>query len=119
MLNARPETLAAVDDLLVGKPVAEPQGGGPKLLTMKHAAAFLGISRATLYRLIQRGHIGTFELLPGTHRIRREDLEQFVEGRGGGASNGRPRRTRTKRQVTHDAASKTFRKDLGDANTEK
>ena len=77
-MSAGPEVLAAVDDLLVGKPVAEPQGGGPKLLTMKQAAALLGVSRATIYRLIQRGDLARFELLPGTFRIRRDAIEAFL-----------------------------------------
>ena len=119
LLGARPETLAAVDNLLMGKPEPGAKVSGTKLMTKKEAAAFLGISRATVYRLIARGQIKTFELLPGTHRIRRDDLERFVEGRGGGASNGRPRRTQPQRQMEPNEASETFRKDLHDDNNQK
>jgi excisionase family DNA binding protein len=53
---------------------------GAQLLTMRRGAEFLGVSRATLWRLIHAGRIPTMELTPGTRRLRRADLEAFVDG---------------------------------------
>ena len=48
---------------------------------MGEAATFLGVSRTTLWRMIQVGRIEKVEILPGSHRVRREDLERFVDDR--------------------------------------
>ena len=53
---------------------------GPLLLNMGQAAAFLGVSRTTLWRLIQDGRLPKVELRRDSFRIRREDLEALVEG---------------------------------------
>lgn len=53
---------------------------GPLLLGMGAAAKYLGVSRATLWRMIQVGRIEKVELLPGSYRVRRRDLEEWVKG---------------------------------------
>lgn len=52
---------------------------GPLLLGMGEAAKFLGISRPTLWRMIQAGRLERVELMPGSYRIRRSDLEALAE----------------------------------------
>lgn len=50
----------------------------PELMTVKEAAAYLRISRPTLYALMNRGELRWVEL-PGVRgrRFRREDLDQL------------------------------------------
>ena len=57
---------------------------GPLLLGMGSAAQLLGVSRATLWRLIRGGKIDKVEVRSGSFRIRRSDIEAFAEK--GGAS---------------------------------
>ena len=54
---------------------------GPLLMGMGEAAQFLGISRPTLWRMIQAKRIEKVELFPGSHRVRRLDLEAIALGR--------------------------------------
>ena len=53
----------------------------PLLLGMGPAAKFLGVSRGTLYRMIQAGKLKRVEILPGSSRVRREDIEAIVDGK--------------------------------------
>ncbi len=55
---------------------------GPLLMSMGAAAAFLGVSRGTLWRMIDAGRLEKVELFHNSNRIRREDLEAIVEKRG-------------------------------------
>ena len=66
---------------LRGEAVVPSHKRGPLLMGMGEAAAFLGVSRTTLWRMIQVGRIEKVEILPGSHRVRREDLERFVDDR--------------------------------------
>ena len=50
----------------------------PLLLGMGEAAKYLGVSRPTLWRMIQAGRLEKVELFPGSHRIRRMDLEEMA-----------------------------------------
>ena len=62
---------------------------GPDL-GMGEAAKLLGVSRATLWRILQAGTIKKVELFHGSFRIRREDLERLAEGKFGTvAANGK------------------------------
>ena len=56
---------------------------GPLLLGMSAAAKLLGISRATLWRILRAGTIVKIELFPGSYRVRREDLEALAAGKFG------------------------------------
>lgn len=69
---------------------------GPVLFGMGAAAAFLGVSRPTLWRVLQEGKIQRVELFPGSYRVRREDLEALADGKFGMSEHrskrGRPRK---------------------------
>ncbi len=64
-------------ELVAADAAARPMKG-PLLLGMGAAAALLGVSRPTLWRMIQAGRLEKVEILPGSHRIRRVDLEGIV-----------------------------------------
>jgi excisionase family DNA binding protein len=77
-LQATPAQQAAIDRILDGKlPVAST---GPLLMSMGPAAKFLGVSRTTLWRMIQAGWLTKIEVLPGSFRVRRADLEVLADG---------------------------------------
>jgi len=52
---------------------------GPLVLGMGAAAKYLGVSRPTLWRMIQAGRLEKVQLFPGSHRIRRADLERICD----------------------------------------
>lgn len=83
ILQAPPAVQTQIDRLLNGE--AEPQKAqpsGPLLLGMSAAAKHLGVSRATLWRMCQAKRLEKVEVLPGSYRIRRADLEALVGERG-------------------------------------
>lgn len=58
--------------------VVGPVPGGPILLSVKDAAEHLGVSRATLYQLVNSGELESVEI--GSRRlVSREALMRFVE----------------------------------------
>ena len=75
-LQATPEQQAAIDRILDGKmePPAPPMTG-PLLLGMGDGAKLLGVSRATFWRMIKAGRLAKVEVLPGSFRVRRADVE--------------------------------------------
>lgn len=76
VLSATEEQKAAALQLLRGEkvePAAQPVTG-PLVLGMGAAAKFLGVSRATLWRIVQAGRLERVELYSGSYRLRREDL---------------------------------------------
>ena len=85
-LQATPDQQAAIDRILDGKaePEAKPRTG-PLLLGMGPAAKFLGVSRGTLYRMLQIGRLERVEILPGSFRVRREDIESIVQRKAAAA----------------------------------
>jgi excisionase family DNA binding protein len=52
---------------------------GPLLIAMGKAAELLGVSRVTLWRMVKQGRIPKLEILPGSYRIRRTDLEEYLQ----------------------------------------
>lgn len=54
------------------------------LIRPKPSAQLLGVSIATLWRLIKRGHIKTQKLTERTTTIRAGDLRAFMAGKMGG-----------------------------------
>ena len=78
-LQATPEQQVAIDRILDGRsaPETKPRTG-PLLMGMGAAAGFLGVSRGTLWRMIRAGKLEKVEVLSGSFRMRREDLEAFV-----------------------------------------
>ena len=97
-LTAPDERKAAALRSLRGE-VPEPpekKSQGPLLLGMGAGAKFLGVSRATLWRILQAGRLEKVELFPGSFRVRRNDLESLAEGvfgfTGTKSRRGRPRK---------------------------
>jgi excisionase family DNA binding protein len=78
-LQADPEKQAQIDDILEGRAQAPFQSStGPLLYGMSAAAKVLGVSRATLWRILRSGRLPKIEVLPGSFRVRRADLEVFA-----------------------------------------
>lgn len=77
-LQATPEQQAAIDRVLDGI-LSVPKREGPLLLGMGAAAKRLGVSRATLWRMIQAQKVEKVELLPGSFRVRTADIEGIAE----------------------------------------
>ncbi len=83
---------------------------GPLLLGMGASAKFLGVSRATLWRILQAGTIQKVELFRGSYRIRREDLEDLAAGKFGtvvasGNSEATSTNSRLSKRIAASAAS--------------
>ena len=54
----------------------------PLLMAVGKAAAYLGVSRQTLWRMACEGRIDKVEIRRGSYRIRKADLDGFVAGGG-------------------------------------
>jgi excisionase family DNA binding protein len=67
-------------DILQGKEVRMALSG-PLLLTMGEATDLLGVSRATLWRMIGAGVLEKVEIYPGSYRLRVSDILELVEKR--------------------------------------
>ena len=81
ILQASPEQLTAIDRVLSGTTEpAQPERRGPFLLKMGTAATLLGVSRPTLWRMLQAGRLARVEVLPSTYRVRREEVEALAFG---------------------------------------
>jgi len=75
-LQATPEQQAIIDRVLEGKMAVAPEPPkGPLLLGMGAGAKLLGVSRATFWRMIKAGRLTKVEVLPGSFRVRRSDIE--------------------------------------------
>jgi transcriptional regulator of acetoin/glycerol metabolism len=65
-LQADAGAQARIDEILEGKaPMIAERSTGPLLFGMSAAAKFLGVSRATLWRILQTGRLNKIEVLPG------------------------------------------------------
>ncbi len=75
-LQAPPNVQAEIDRVLEGKPpTSQPDvPTAPLLLGMSAAAKFLGVSRATLWRICRAGRLKKVEILPGSFRLNRADI---------------------------------------------
>jgi Helix-turn-helix domain len=81
LFAASPEQMHAIDRILEARIQEKPPTtSGPLLLGMSAAAKFLGVSRVTLWRMIKGRLLQKIEILPGTFRIRRADLEAIANG---------------------------------------
>ena len=81
-LQATPEQQVAIDRILSGETLFSPRAPeGPLLCGMSAAARYLGVSRATLWRMTKAGVLQKVEVLPGSYRVRRADLLAIAAGR--------------------------------------
>ena len=85
VLAATPDQKERAIKVLRGEVPEQPakQVTGPLLLGMGAASRFLGVSRSTLWRILQAGTIQKVELFPGSYRVRREDLIKLAQGEFG------------------------------------
>ena len=80
LFTASLEQLDAIDGILEGKiQKTATATAGPLLMGMTASAKFLGVSRVTLWRMINKGRLKKIELYPGSFRLRRCDLEAIVD----------------------------------------
>ncbi len=83
LATASAERQAVALKVLKGEvdPVRRPSTG-PMLMQMGQAAALLGVSRPTLWRMMKAGALEKVEIYHGAFRVRRADVEAIAE-RGG------------------------------------
>lgn len=83
ILQAPAEVQEKIDCLIEGRiPVPHPEpAAGPLLMGSSAAARFMGISRATLWRMVKAGRLTKVEILPGSFRLRRADLLALAKGK--------------------------------------
>jgi len=83
LFTASPETLTTIDEILESGAVKKQstEATSPLLLGMSASAKFLGVGRVTLWRMIKKGKLQKIEILPGSFRLRRADLEALAAGR--------------------------------------
>lgn len=74
--EAKSRALAILNGQEVPEPVA-----GPLLLSMGEAASLLGVSRATLWRMLRAGRLERVEIYSGAFRLRRSDILAIVKGK--------------------------------------
>jgi excisionase family DNA binding protein len=61
------------------KPVKVPNS--PEWMTVADVAEMLRFSRKRIYRMIQQDQLPAYRFPGGDYRIRRRDLEEWIEGR--------------------------------------
>jgi predicted DNA-binding transcriptional regulator AlpA len=81
LFAASPEQMQAIDGILEsGIQEKQMTTSGPLLMGMTASAKLLGVSRATLWRMIKGKSLQKIEVLPGSFRLRRSDLEAVAAG---------------------------------------
>ncbi len=81
LFAASPKQLQVIDGILESGIQENPKPtAGPLLMGMTASANLLGVSRATLWRMIKGGLLQKIEVLPGSFRLRRADLEAIATG---------------------------------------
>lgn len=80
ILSASPEIQTEIDRVLEGKQPLE-TNKSPILIGMKKASEILGVSRTTLWRMVNKGIFEKVEILPGSYRLRYADIVAFVNSK--------------------------------------
>jgi hypothetical protein len=92
LLTPNPAQLAAIGRVLDGKAEeSRPAPTGPLLMMMGDAAKLMGVSGATLWRVMKVGRLEGVEILPGSTRVRRADVEAIAAGLQAKREGNRPR----------------------------
>ncbi len=78
LLSATPDQLATIDGVLDGKPIQEMTS--VKLFTLSGAARKLGVSRATVWRMVTGGSIRTVFIRDNAKRIAESELVRIARG---------------------------------------
>ena len=82
LLQATPEQLAAIDRVLEGR-TEKVASSGPVLIRIRTAATMLDAHRATVWRMVKAGKLSVVEILPGSFRVRRAEVESLAQGMEG------------------------------------
>jgi len=81
LLQAPPDQIEAIDRILNGEPPPKSRIlNAPALLGTSAAARALGVSRGTLWRMVQGGTLKRVEIFRGSFRIRRSEIEDLLDG---------------------------------------
>ncbi len=79
ILSATPDVLKRIDRILSGEPTeGTTDPGDRRLLSIQQAAATLGVSRTTVWRLLKTGRLPAIELRPGSRRVPSAAITELV-----------------------------------------
>lgn len=83
LFDATPENKSRALLILQGnEPESRPApADGPLLMGMGDSAKFLGVSRATLWRMVKDGRLTKVEIYHNAFRLRREDILALANGK--------------------------------------
>ncbi len=79
LLSASPDSLKQIDRILSGEAI-ETDTGDRRLLTINHAAKEMGVSRQTVWRMVQDGRLASIETRAGRRRIPSAAITEFLKG---------------------------------------
>jgi len=79
LLTATPEQLKKIAAVFNGEPTEQAEVADRKLLSIQQAAATLGVSRTTVWRLLKAGRLPVVELRQGSRRIPSAAITAFVQ----------------------------------------
>ena len=80
LLQATPDQLEGIDRILNGEPPPKARVlNAPALMGTSAAARALGVSRGTLWRMVEAGTLTKVEIFKNSFRIRRSDIEDLLE----------------------------------------
>ena len=80
VLTATPEQLRAVEQAFNANTAAATDPGDRRLLTQTEAAAILGVSRMTIFRMTRDGRLPAVEIRAGRLRIPSAALTELAKG---------------------------------------
>lgn len=79
LLNATPAELKKVAGVFNGEPTEQAEVADRKLLSIQQAAAAMGVSRTTVWRLLRAGRLPVIELRPGSRRVPSAAITALVQ----------------------------------------
>ena len=77
LLTATPSELKKIEAVFTGEGATEPTDR--RLLSIAQAAAAMGVSRTTIWRLLRDGRLPCVELRPGSRRIPSAAVTEFAK----------------------------------------